>query len=132
MRRPFVGNGAALLLGLTETAVASLVVTAVSSDQDLVPDGNLVVGGADAARTITATPVGDSSGVATITVTVDDGTDTSQEQFVLTVGPVNYAPSFAASDPPAAPNGLVATANGSAQIPNISLTGNDLDEAPSG
>ena len=63
----------AFTVGDAETAVSSLVVTAVSSDQDLVPDGNLVVGGADAARTITATPVGDSSGVATVTVTVDDG-----------------------------------------------------------
>jgi len=90
----------AFTVGDAETAAASLVVTATSSNQALVPDGNLVLGGAGADRTIEAVPVGDSSGVATVTVVVDDGTDTAEEQFVLTVASVNDAPSFAASDPP--------------------------------
>ncbi|NNE46289.1 MAG: tandem-95 repeat protein, partial [Rhodothermales bacterium] len=84
-----------------ETAAAALVVTAVSADQTLLPDGNLVLGGSGASRTITATPVADlNGGPVTVTVTVDDGTDTTDEVFTVTVTAVNDAPTFTASNPP--------------------------------
>ncbi len=84
----------------------TLVLTATSSDQALIPDGNLTVGGAGTARTVTATPVGDGSGgPVTITLTVDDGAaadNTATATFDVTVTPVNDAPTIDAIPDPAA------------------------------
>jgi hypothetical protein len=69
-----------------------LVVTATSSNQTLVPDANLVLGGGGANRTIGLNPSPGASGSATITISVFDGTDTTQQTFVLTVNPPNAPP----------------------------------------
>ena len=74
----------AFTVGDDVTAVGDLTVTAVSSNQAVVADGDITLGGADAARTIALTPVADAEGTATITVTVDDGTATTDETFVVT------------------------------------------------
>ena len=79
-------------MGDAEIPAGDLTVTATSSNADLVPDGNLILGGSGADRTITATPLPDSSGSATITLTVSDGTAQTQTSFLLTVDPVNDAP----------------------------------------
>jgi surface-anchored protein len=74
-------------VGDTETAAADLVVTATSSNQTLVPDGNIVLGGSGANRTITITPAAGQFGPTTITVTVTDaGGLQASDTFVLTVG----------------------------------------------
>lgn len=54
-----------------ETASTALVLSAVSSNQAVVPDANLNLSGTAAARNIKITPVG--TGYATITVSVSDG-----------------------------------------------------------
>jgi hypothetical protein len=59
-----------------------------------VPDGNIVVGGSGATRTVTVTPAGEQTGTATITVTVSDGQASASTAFQLTVS--------------ATPSGLVA------------------------
>lgn len=79
-----------------ETAAGALGVSAVSSNQALIPNANLVLGGSGANRTITATPAEDANGTATITVTVSDGSATSNDTFTVTVDPINDAPSFTA------------------------------------
>ena len=82
-------------VGDTETPVASLTVTALSSNATLVPNdaANLTLGGTDANRTLVVTPAADQSGTATITVTVQDqGGKTASDTFVLTVSSVNDAP----------------------------------------
>ncbi len=84
----------AFTVGDPDTAAASLVVTATSSNPALVPDGNIVLGGSGASRTVTVTPVAEQSGTATLTVTVSDGTLTSTDTFLLTVTPVNDAPTL--------------------------------------
>lgn len=66
-------------------AVAGLTLSAVSSNQALVPDGAIAFGGSGANRTVTITPLADQSGQATITVTVSDGAASSATSFVLTV-----------------------------------------------
>ncbi len=68
--------------------------TGASSNPALVPPGNIVFGGSGAARTVTATPAANQSGTATITVTVSDGSLTASDTFVLTVSPVNDAPTI--------------------------------------
>ena len=84
----------AVTLGDEETAVADLTLSASSSDQGLVPDANIVLGGSGASRTVTVTPASNQSGSATITLTVSDGTASSTDTFVLTVGGVNDVPTI--------------------------------------
>ncbi|HEY8548346.1 MAG TPA: hypothetical protein VIL35_00205, partial [Vicinamibacterales bacterium] len=64
---------------------ATLVVTASSSNQAVVPDANLTLGGSGTARSITVTPAVGAHGVTTITLTVSDGIDTASTTFTVTV-----------------------------------------------
>ncbi len=71
-----------------------LSVTAVSSNQALLPDANLTLGGAGVDRTITALPAAGATGTATLTLTVSDGEATDEMSFVLTV--INPNPVYSA------------------------------------
>jgi VCBS repeat-containing protein len=85
----------AVTVGDTDSPVASLAVTASSSNPSLTP--TLAVGGSGAARTVTITPAANQNGTATITLTVTDSTGQSAtDTFVLTVTAVNDAPVAAA------------------------------------
>lgn len=99
----------AFTIGDADDALDSLTVTATSSDPTLVPNANLTLAGSGANRTVTATPAANQSGSTTITVTVSDGSASNNDTFVLTVDPVNDAPSAAATAIPAstAPEGLM-------------------------
>jgi hypothetical protein len=83
----------AFTVGDTETPAAALTVSGASSN--VTPPAlnpNIVFGGSGSNRTVTVTPAANQSGAATITVTVSDGTTTSNDTFVLTVTAVNDAP----------------------------------------
>lgn len=84
----------ALAISDVDTPVGELVVTATSANTILVPAANVVVGGEGAHRTLTVTPAPDQSGEALITVTVSDGTSTTSDSFLLTVGEDNDAPTI--------------------------------------
>ena len=94
-------NGSTGVLSFTigdlETGVASLIVTATSSNTTLVPNNiaNLVLAGSGASRTINVIPAAGQSGAATITVTVSDGTTSASDTFVLNVA-ANTAPTISA------------------------------------
>ncbi len=71
-----------------ETAAGSLVVTkSVAGDTTLVPPANVVLGGAEGARSVTITTAANRFGSAQVTLTVDDGNggtaSTSFNVFVL-------------------------------------------------
>jgi 5'-nucleotidase len=68
-----------------DNAVGGLTVTATSSNQTLVPNANIVIGGSGANRTITVTPAPGQTGTATITVDVFDGAAHATETFTVTV-----------------------------------------------
>ena len=72
-------------VGDEETPAGDLLLWGASSDTTLVPVSHIVFGGAGITRTVTITPAADLTGTCTITVTVDDGTDTADEAFQLTV-----------------------------------------------
>jgi cytochrome c peroxidase len=72
-------------VGDVETAPAGLTVSGSSSNQTLVPNANVVVGGSGAIRTVTVTPAPGRSGTATITVTVSDGSLMNSTAFLLVV-----------------------------------------------
>jgi YVTN family beta-propeller protein len=77
------------------TAPAGLLVTASSSNTGLVPNDQITLAGTGTTRTLTIAPMAFVSGTATITVTVSDGTLSSQRSFVLTVTP---APRYVLSE----------------------------------
>jgi hypothetical protein len=65
-----------------------------SSNTSLVPESNIMFGGSGANRTVTVTPIPNQNGTATITLSVSDGALTTTDTFVLTVNPVNDAPTL--------------------------------------
>lgn len=72
-------------IGDAETAVGSLTVTVVTSDESLTPTNAIVLVGQTANRQVKITPASGLSGSATITVTVSDGTNSTSSAFLLTV-----------------------------------------------
>lgn len=72
------------------TAVGNLVVTAVSSNQAVIADGGLAIGGSGGQRTLTITPVPGALGTSTVRVRVSDGTFVSDSAFVVTVTNPTY------------------------------------------
>jgi hypothetical protein len=80
-------------IGDPESLASSLTVTASSSDTNLIPDGNVLLSGTGANRTITVTPAADlSGGPVAITVSVSDGVNVTQTTFNVIVTAVNDAP----------------------------------------
>ncbi|HEU5130669.1 MAG TPA: Ig-like domain-containing protein, partial [Pyrinomonadaceae bacterium] len=75
----------------TGSLITSVVAT--SSNQTLIPDANLIVGGTGTSRTLDITPAANENGTATITVTVTATNGrTATDTFVVTVTEVNDAP----------------------------------------
>src|SRR6185295_5704652 len=71
-------------IGDPQTTATSLTVSGSSSNPALIPNANIVFGGSGANRTVTATPLANQSGTATITVTVSDGSLSTNDTFLLT------------------------------------------------
>ncbi len=72
-------------VGDATAPVESLVLTAASSNQSLLPDAQILVSGSGAERTLTLTPTPDRLGTATITLTVDNGNNTASTGFQLEI-----------------------------------------------
>jgi CSLREA domain-containing protein len=78
-------------------AVSISSVTATSSNAALVPNNpaNISISGSGSSRTLSINPLANFFGASTITVTVSgSNSQTMSDTFVLTVNPVNDAPSF--------------------------------------
>ncbi|MCU0787435.1 MAG: beta-galactosidase [Verrucomicrobia bacterium] len=81
------------LIGDDLTAAGSLVLGGESSDTNLVPTANIVLGGSDANRTVTVTAQINQTGTATITISVTDGKGARGfSSFELTVIPAPANP----------------------------------------
>jgi hypothetical protein len=82
-----------------ETAASSLVVTATSSDQNIVSDANIILGGSGGSRTVSVVANANAntifSGAVTITLSVNDGSATTTSNFDIDITPVNDRPTFA-------------------------------------
>ena len=79
-------------IGDIDTPLASLTVTAASSNPGLVPPANIVLGGSGANRTVIVSPATNQNGTATITLTVSDGSLSSISTVLVTVREVNDPP----------------------------------------
>jgi hypothetical protein len=89
-------------IGDAETATENLSLATQSNDADLVPGDSIEIEGSGADRTLVVEPTADSSGTATISVTVTDqevdgeAAKDSTQSFVLTVEAVNDPPTAVA------------------------------------
>ena len=72
-------------VGDAETPAANLTLSGSSDNPTLVLPGDIVFGGSSSNRTVTVTPEPGQTGVANITITVSDGTDTASSVFQLSV-----------------------------------------------
>lgn len=84
----------AFTIGDIDNVVGTLSLVAGSDNPALFPTPNIAFGGSGANRTLTLTPATDQSGVANFQVIVDDGQSSTVENFVVTVNPVNDAPTL--------------------------------------
>jgi VCBS repeat-containing protein len=74
-------------VGDEETDGSDLTITATSSSQGIVPDGNIIIGGSGTDRTITVVAVPILTGQTTITIRVTDGEgEFMDSEFVVDVG----------------------------------------------
>lgn len=73
-----------LVVADPETPKTNLLLSAVSSDQSLVPDANLFLGSLGSFLYVTVTPAFGRTGTAIITVTVSDGTNSASTNFNFT------------------------------------------------
>jgi hypothetical protein len=73
------------IIGDLESSAASLIVSAISSNPQLVPNSGIVFGGSGSNRTVRITPKSSSSGGTTITVKVSDGRDSVATAFLVEV-----------------------------------------------
>jgi gliding motility-associated-like protein len=132
----------AFTIGDVETAPGSLTVTASSGNTVLIPNGNIVLGGSGANRTVQAAPAANQSGTAVITINVGDGVNTTSRNFQVTVNAVNdpatitpiadqtvnednptAALAFTLSDPdtPVGALTLTGTSDNTALVPNANI-----------
>ncbi|MEK6478236.1 tandem-95 repeat protein [Catalinimonas sp. 4WD22] len=70
-----------------ETEAADLTVTATSSDNAIIPNDQITLGGSGANRTLSLTANDETRGEVVITVTVSDGEAQAQQQFTVSVVP---------------------------------------------
>ncbi|MDY7077577.1 MAG: tandem-95 repeat protein [Chloroflexota bacterium] len=82
-----IGTGAA-----NETQ--TLTVTAVSTNTALIPHPAVTYTSPDPTGSLSFTPVADQHGTATVVVTVSDGISDTTRSFLVTVNPVNDAPTL--------------------------------------
>jgi alpha-tubulin suppressor-like RCC1 family protein/uncharacterized protein YpmS len=82
----------------------SMTISAVSSDQSILPDGNISITGTGTDRTILVSPLTDQYGTLTLTVSVDDGLSQTTSQIILTV---SQPPVIASISPQSVPEDTV-------------------------
>jgi autotransporter-associated beta strand protein len=73
------------IVGDPDNAAGSLNVSAASSNPGLIPLSGIVFGGGGSNRTVTLNPTSNQGGTATITLTVSDGTLSTNTAFLVTV-----------------------------------------------
>ncbi len=79
----------------SDTELSKLQLFVLSSNNKLIPEANITLGGIENNRTVTIQPSPNLSGTSRITITVSDGSLSASTFFTLTVRDVNDAPTIA-------------------------------------
>jgi hypothetical protein len=79
-------------VGDDATPADALTVTATSSDQNILVDDDIVLGGSGATRSLTILRRIKPEGQATVTVSVSDGTETTTSSVTVTFAPIRRPP----------------------------------------
>ena len=87
-----------VVIGDAETPASSLVLSASSSDTNLINAAHIVFGGSGASRTVTLTPLTNHFGSCSVVIGVSDGLASANTSFTFTVNQVNH-PAVLASIP---------------------------------
>ncbi len=83
-------------VGDDTTPVGSLVLSAHSSNELLVPNGNIVFSSSGASRSVAISPLANAHGAAVLTLSAYDGRVSTSQSFELTVESVDDAPTITA------------------------------------
>ncbi len=83
-------------IGDDATPVGALVMSGHSSNELLIPVGNIVFSGSGASRSVAISPLANAHGTAVITLRVYDGSIITSQSFELTVDSVDDAPTITA------------------------------------
>ncbi len=118
----------AFTIGDVETAASALTVSGSSSDTSLVPLSAFSFGGTGSNRTVSILPATNQNGSATVSITVDDGTDTRSTNFTLTVLPVNDPPVISGTFGGAGTNAIPDNQSGAALFTGLTVTDVDHNE----
>jgi O-glycosyl hydrolase len=105
-----------------ESGATPLSVTVSSNNQIVIPDANLLLTGSGSSRSLSINPVQNQNGTAAITLIVSDGFSQTETSFLLTVDPVNDAPTLSQ---PATQNLATSTTTGAIPI-NLSDVDSDI------
>ena len=81
-----------------ETPPQSLIVKVTSDNQLLLPDASIAYSGSTTVKSVAIKPVANAYGDANLTVTANDGVNTTTAVFLLRVRPVNDAPVLTTDD----------------------------------
>ena len=77
-----------------DTGTTTLTISALTSNETLVPETNVVWSGSGPNRAVTITPAANQTGTTTLTLTVTDGRLFATTEFLLSVAAVNDPPTF--------------------------------------
>jgi hypothetical protein len=99
----------AFTIGDAETSAASLTLSGLSANTNLVANSSIIFGGSGSNRTVKVSPVAGQIGVAPITVTVSDGTNMANSTFGVMIRP---AANVLLYDPFDYPDGSVVSNSG--------------------
>ena len=85
-------TGGSFLVDDDEQSPDELIVTAVSSDQRVLPDSGIFIDGSGSLRQLRLVPVPNAAGESRVTVSVNDGLDQASQSFRVKITAVNDAP----------------------------------------
>ncbi|WP_138429678.1 putative Ig domain-containing protein [Fodinibius saliphilus] len=85
-------NALSFTISDVDNTFGELTITASSSNQTLLPDANITLGGSDGNRTVTLSPAAYQNGSTTVTLAVSDGALSQSTSFTLSVTAVNNEP----------------------------------------
>ncbi|ETR69405.1 MAG: hypothetical protein OMM_03953 [Candidatus Magnetoglobus multicellularis str. Araruama] len=84
------GTAISINFSILDTNGDSLSVTAISGDQSLIQDSDIVLSSDGSTYSLTITPTTYQAGSTAITISVDDGTDNTYMTFSITVNEIHY------------------------------------------